>query len=81
MVNRLFYSVCFKEPMNAVAGSFVILLWLKAVGIERSFPIDVMASSYGDREAQVDNLPFVQLQKFSSNSVTTENEIEMLLKL
>lgn len=34
MVNRLF-SVCFKEPVDGVAGGLFTLLWLEAVGIER----------------------------------------------
>lgn len=41
MVNRLFYSVDLKEPMDAVAGSCVALL-TKASGCgsrKRSFPV------------------------------------------
>lgn len=29
MINRLFYSVYFKEPMDGVTGDFVVLLWFR----------------------------------------------------
>lgn len=46
---------------------------------KRSFPIGVMADTCGDRYKWL-SFPVVKLQKISSNSVTSENEIEMLQK-
>lgn len=68
--------------MDAVAEGFVTLLWLEAVGIERGVSQQVL----GQLGMEVErhkwiSFPVVKLQKIFSNSMTTEIEIEMLLKL
>lgn len=53
MIYRLFYSVCFKEPMDSVAENYVVLLWFQTVDMNGGFSVGVLARRYGDREARV----------------------------
>lgn len=66
MVNRLFYSIYFKEPMDTVVGSSVALLRLEDVGLERGVSQELLRQLGMEMERHKwISFPVVKLQKIS----------------